>query len=232
MRSYCRVEWADMSASACPHADARTPRRLCVHLLRPKEDGEGFGPPAFLRFTGSGLEYWLTCPACSEATRPDLAAACDECFDGQERDPGLVVGIRGRPEVRSRPSGLAFTHRDHAVPELAGLAPLALAPLPGVEDGPWLALQANGSLLRVNLDPPAASRVCTLDLVSFDARAPFQFDPSEHVGPEARVWGKYGRGAYLVEASPDGRYAAVAATRGPRGAIVDLRPGAPTMISA
>ncbi len=218
-----------MAEPECPHADTQTPRRVCIHLFREEQDAEGFDLDGVLRFSGEGLEYWLTCRACKDAQTPDLAAVCDTCFDEMERCPGVFVGVRGTPEILQRRSGLQFAHRKIDLPGLVADELIAFAPLAHGRRSSWVALRADGTLLRLDLDRPASSEVCSVDLTELGARAPFEADPSQRQEQAARWSGRYFRGDYFVEPSPDGRFVAVVATRGPRGLVVDVASGLTTL---
>lgn len=186
-----------MSASACPHADAQTPRRMCVHLLPVNDAGEH----AF-RFTGRGTEFFIVCRACADATELELAPACDACWRECEDDVGSYFGVRGAPEVRCRESDIRFAHRDTAVAALIDAHPVAFAPLTDGAGSSWLALSSTGSLLRVDLDEARVTSVAHIDLSA--------------LGPSPQL---------RVHASHDGRFAAVVAAHGSNGVVLDLATG-------
>lgn len=190
-----------MAAAGCLHADAHTSRLMCAHLL-PADQAEEH----VIRFTGCGADYVLACRACADAPTPELVPACEACLRECEDSVGSCFGVRGTPEVRSRPSALTFAHRDVRVPGLAVQAPIAVAPLADGTRSSWLAISAGGALTRIDLDEPHMEPVANVDL------APW--------GPNPDV---------RIVASPDGRFAAVVAARGSLGVVLDLATGARTL---
>lgn len=174
---------------------------MCTHVAA--DEDERF----VLRFTGTGLEFWLVCRSCAELAEPPLVGVCSACALAQLDRIFDAAGVRGRPEVRTRESGLAFEHGTIAVPGLAGAACVAAA---GLVDGPrsaWLVV-SGGALLRVDVEGEAGRVAPVLDL-------------------EGEV--DEGTDGLRIEVAPDGRHAAVVERHGAHGVVIDVATGTITM---
>ncbi len=183
----------------CPHPDARD-RQVCVHLAADDDLDH------VVRFTGVATDYLLVCSACGDDPQLPVAGVCKDCFAVREGQVFSAIGIRGRPEVRSRVSNLRFEHRSIRVPGVVSANILAIAALADGDRCSWLAL-VGGTLARVDLD---AQRL--VPIVDFSAEAGLDL--------AARL---------RLEASPDGRFAAVVNSRGHHGVVVNVATGAITM---
>lgn len=187
-----------MPAISCPHQDADTTRRVCLHLLETKD------ADYHQRFTGVGMEYDLICPACREQAdqlEANLREVCPECFR-EIREEGCWDGIIGRPQVPERPTSLSFTHQVIALSEPISDQILDIQPVESLTRPAWVALTATGALLWIDLADRAAHVVAQL--------------PASETQLEKPI---------LLHLSADGRMAAVVNTRGQHGIVVDLSTG-------
>lgn len=89
----------------CPHAERGSGRQVCAHLLGGLDHSwttEQFGH--YRRFTGTSLDYVLTCPECREHPIAELSWVCGECF--VDIAHGSRLGSLGEPAVAEAESGL------------------------------------------------------------------------------------------------------------------------------
>ncbi|GEN12956.1 hypothetical protein SAMN05443572_11380 [Myxococcus fulvus] len=187
-----------METLACGHA-APVAGLCCVHLLENEDAGY------YIRFTGLGSSMDLLCEDCSRVSHPGQAHR-PICADCQQSTMGRIfdiIGVIGRPESRARATTLHFEHREHAFPSLAGRKPLAVAAL-GASS--WLAVDAEGTLLRLDFNEDTPEQLGSVSLTSIDFAAPL-----------------------ALHVSACARFAAVVHQRGSIGVVVDLSTGAVTM---
>ncbi|MCE9673221.1 hypothetical protein LY474_35980 [Myxococcus stipitatus] len=191
-----------MESLTCGHV-APAAGRACRHLLSAPE------APYSLFFTGQGDERHLVCEDCERAEEPAARAdssLCLACLRAREGRPFGLISLHGKPEARTRRTSLRFEHRDHPRPELEGTTPRAITPMGAEPRSRWLAVDARGGLLQLDLDAGTTTRLGALppDSVQLDA------DLELHV-------------------SACGGFAAVANRYGSRGVVIALGTGAVTM---
>jgi hypothetical protein len=190
-----------MDTPDCSHA-APVAGRICSHLLADEDEDH------HVRFTGRGTEHDLLCAACAAAEAPAeaLRTVCDLCM---RKRLGRIFGSRGiigRPEVLSRPTALRFEHREHTLPALAGTSLLALTPFVDPPRPGWIAVDARGGLLLIDLDNGTLTRLCSLSTEEVQLSEPL-----------------------ALHVSSCGRFAAVVNVSGQKGVVVELTSGAVTM---
>ena len=186
-----------MNTLDCGHAGTAA-GRVCEHLAADLTGGH------VRRFTGAGIAFDLICPACARGDAGPLRSLCAACF-GTALDNGSWEGVAGTPEVRERPSGLAFEHE--TVGPLPLLEPLLdVRPVAGFDRQLWLAVDRAGQVFRLDLDAPAVV-------------------PLAHLGGAHVDLGE----SVALHPSADGRFAAVVNARGRHGVVLDLDTGAATM---
>jgi hypothetical protein len=190
-----------MDTLACGHT-APIAGHFCTHLLADEDAGY------HVRFTGRGTDHGLICAACATAPLPDeaLRAVCGDCMRARLGQVFDSLGVIGRPEVRSRPTALRFEHREHTFPALAGTVLRALTPFGDQPRSSWLAVDARGGLLRIDLDDGALTHLGSVGAEDLQLSEPL-----------------------ALHASPCGRFAAVVNVSGQKGVVVDLKSGALTM---
>ena len=186
-----------MAEPECGHAGS-VAGRVCPHLAGdPKGDH-------VRQFTGTGVAFDLLCPTCARDSCDPLRSVCAACFQ-TALDEGSWGGVAGTPEVRERPTGLAFEHETVGPLHLADPL-LDFRPLARLDRQLWVAVDRAGQLLRLDLDGASVSTLARLGDVPVDLDEPV-----------------------ALHLSADGRFAAVVNTRGRHGAVVDLEAGAVTM---
>lgn len=196
----------------CGHDRPPSGVPLCPHLQVRRE-----ALISYVRwYTGSGLDAELLCLACAEAREQGRAIAldrvCEGCFDRAATDVGNQVGIRGTPEVRTRPEPMSREIRDTALPD--DLGPITdLAPVDREGHSVWLLLAGDGSLLRFDADSGDRARLAATAV------------PAE---PDHEPWCGHALRRHL-HVSPRGEFAAVVNDYGRHGEIVDLRSGQTTL---
>lgn len=95
----------------CNHTEQGSGRQVCAHLLHGLDDSWSVEQLShFRRFTGKGLDYVFTCPACREQPLSELCWVCGECFVNIAH--GSRLGDLGQPEVAERPSNLQLQQVD------------------------------------------------------------------------------------------------------------------------
>ncbi|MCP3102317.1 hypothetical protein LZ198_25940 [Myxococcus sp. K15C18031901] len=191
-----------MEPLACGHA-APVAGRACHHL--PSDPEACY----FLFFTGQGDERHALCEDCARTEAPLTLAdrpLCAACQRAIEMRLSCLIGTRGVPRPRVRQTSLRFEHRDLSLTAFEGAAPRAIAPVGTEAHSRWLAVDATGGLLLLDLDAGDTTRVGTL--------------PPESVTLDAEL---------ELRVSDCGGFAAVANRFGSRGVVVSLRSGAVTM---
>lgn len=192
--------WAQpMNELHCRHIGSSA-GRVCQHLL---DDLEG---DHIRRFTGVGISFDLFCLSCVQNGGGDqLRSVCPACFTHALED-GSWEGIVGAPEIRERPTNLAFDHQTIGPVGPADDPFLDLRPVPHLDSQRWVAVDRAGRLLRLDLDERSAVPLARLD----DSRLDWRQRVSLHL-------------------STDGQLATVVNTRGRYGAVVDLETGVVTL---
>jgi hypothetical protein len=204
-----------MSQAACPHGDAHIAQRVCVHLFNGEAESYSH------RFTGSGIDYDLLCPACAEASaladdetsEPPAAlhtSPCAACFVAVAAPCTCAPGERAvlsAPAVAERTTRLSFQHEMLRVPTALGAPLRDLVALPGSDASRWVAVTTTGRLAVIDLTAKTSSVVADLDGAGVD--------PAQDLD---------------VVASPDGKLAVVVEARGASGVVVDLETGDITML--
>ena len=131
----------------CPHNEAGARHGMCEHL------GADSGLDYYQKFTGQGLRYDFVCPECGQipgGTIMPPREVCLDCFMGFGEDRSFL-GILGDPEVRSRTSGLSFTHETVTLDQPFSEAVLALQPISAASTPVCIVLTESGELCRVDL---------------------------------------------------------------------------------
>ena len=192
-----------MDVLPCGHAALVGPSRLCAHLL----GSEGGAHVKLL--TGHGLEVDLCCPACDPGpdggAGPELFTACEGCVARVEES--WYAAWRGTPELRERPEPI-----DRTVVEIPlTVAPVALAAVHAEPRSLWLLLTSDDQIVRLDAGTGALTPLAQVTL------AP-EPDDNPRRPPRRRL-----------QASPEGRFAAVVNDYGQHGQVVDLRTGRATL---
>lgn len=199
---------------SCRHERAPFGDPICEHLRAQR--GEQL---SYVRwFTGAGTEVVLICSECAARRRGGVdegraacAQVCEECFDLATDALGVLTGVEGSPEVRSRSLPFELDVREFPLPPEFGRV-VALAPVDGVPSV-WLLLAEDGKIVRVDLSR-GESEV---------AGASAWKVPEEHASADADG---QSRGLHV---SPDGRFAAVVHDYGEAGEVIDLVKGQVTV---
>lgn len=190
---------------------------ICEHL-RAGEGRAGEGPRIdYVKwYVGSGLDAELLCSACADEREKGLPTAaesvCEVCFAYYATAVGELVGIRGKPGIRTRSEPFSVALRHTPLPKQAGTV-VDLAPVG--EDGrsTWILLSEEGVLTRFDADTGDSVRLAS---VSVDLET----------GHEPWCGHTLRRRLY---ASPRAEFAAVVNDYGRFGQIVDLRSGVATL---
>jgi hypothetical protein len=184
--------------------------RVCPHLVALPEDSY---PALVGLLTGQGLAHDLVCGECDKAGGPAaLVEVCEGCAD-RLLDENEITAWRGRPGIAERPEPVDTTILRWPLPPwLADVNDLA--PVHDAATSTWLALTADGRIVRLE---PEAERATMLATVEVTAE------------PATEAWmGHVLRPRLHVSAC--GRFAAVAHDYGRYGIVVDLTDGgAPTL---
>ncbi|WP_163868840.1 hypothetical protein [Myxococcus eversor] len=190
-----------MNQLACGHA-APHAGQWCVHLLDDDDAGH------HVRFTGQGVHHDLLCQDCARVALPgqQFRSICADCQHVRLGHSSALMGIIGRPQVRTRTTGLHFEHREQSLPQLAGQSLRAVTALGSAPGSLWLAVNAHGELLRIDLDEGSLTRLGSVGAETLDLSA-----------------------RLALHVSPCGRYAAVVNLLGARGLVLELVSGKVTM---
>jgi hypothetical protein len=195
-------------ATVCGHEGPAFGSPVCAHLRKCSEPWLKY----VNWYTGAGLNFELLCEACAnERTNGAVVTAgavCERCFLNVIEEVGDLVGVRGAPEVRTRPEPFAAAVRSTTLPAAIGrvtdLAPIHAAPGPS-----WLLLSDDGGLTRFDAATLEWARLAEVTLPAEAERKPW-------CGHQLR------RRLYV---SPRGEFAAVVNDFGRWGRVVDLRSG-------
>lgn len=196
---------------SCGHERAPYGEPICEHLRAQRE-----GKLSYVRwFTGAGLEVVLICSECAELRwggaaeeRAECASVCEDCFDFATDEVGVLSGVEGAPEVRTRSLPFELEVRELPLPVELGKI-VAMAPADGVPSV-WLLLGEDGKLVRIDLSTGDSEVVGSSAL---------------KVTGEPLAGGADGQkqGPTLgLHASRDGRFAAVVHDYGEAGEVIDL----------
>jgi len=187
------------NANVCAHGDSKKTGRVCEHLAHKVSEEYYKSADHYRFFTGNGNDFVLLCSECARApedSKIHWRTVCDSC--GRKIACGKRLGEAGRPEIKTRNGVVTIMHREVRSSGMPSSV-IAAAPLGVTEAGGWLLLTDRHELVRLMTDVNA--HVCrTLP-----------------VRPELE------KGAPLsLHVSHDGRFAAITATYGRKGVVVDL----------
>lgn len=226
--------------STCPHAGPYV-AWCCPHLLANLERP----PERMRRFSGRGTEYVWVCAECADSVPGQMHEICSKCIGELRPGVGDAASFRGRPEVLSRSSGLAFKHRSVQVTGCPPDQVTGIAPVIAEARNLWLAFLRDGRLIEVDLDAGRTRDVAILErgpqgsffgedayaetvatkLSVAESRQAATVKPGAAVSHRQVLEEEARRFPMLVAASPDGRYAAVCNRWGERGVVLDLKRG-------
>ncbi len=186
---------------ACSHAEDNTdpaPGQICVHLLEAPKQGYS------ARFTGDGVKRDLLCGVCFQAlneSEPSLRGVCRSCFQDIEADALRFREHAGKPSVTERASSLHFVLASAWQPRLENV--LDIQPVATALEGVWIALQADGNVVRIDFEARTQSIMTRLPASDVDLSQPV-----------------------TLHLAPDVKTAAVVNTYGSHGVVFDLQSGA------
>lgn len=147
-----------MPERVCPHAGPYV-SVCCEHLLASLE----ISLEKVRQFTGTRTSYSWVCGQCADSTPGRMFDICARCLQDLRPGVGDAAAFRGRPEVLSRSTGLAFEHwaisvTNCSVNEVTGITAV-------VSEGSnrWLAILRNGELVELDLDAGRGRVVATLN---------------------------------------------------------------------
>ncbi|MFO0807646.1 MAG: hypothetical protein U0746_03400 [Gemmataceae bacterium] len=197
---------------ACGHEKVPFGLPVCVHLRTCR------GPDIrYVRwYTGTGLDVELLCIPCAderEQGRPAPAdVVCEECFAHATTEVGELVGVRGKPEVRTRSEPFDGELRKTALPNDVGTI-VDIAHVGRDGRSSWLMLAEDGRLTRFDADTGAWAHLAV-------ATVPAEPDHDPWMGHTLKR---------RLHASAGGEFAAVVHNYGRYGQIIDLRSGKVTL---
>jgi hypothetical protein len=196
---------------ACGHERTPFGSPLCAHLRACRKPWISY----IKWYVGSGLAVEMICNPCAEDRERGSSTAaelvCEECFEYATTEVGDVVGMRGKPEIRTRSERFHIELRETVLPRELGTI-VDIAPVAPGRASTWLILADDGVIARLDADTGEWSRLATTTV------------PSE---PDHKPW----MGHVLrrrLHASANGEFAAVVNDYGRYGQIIDLRSGAVT----
>ncbi|NTX51462.1 WD40 repeat domain-containing protein [Myxococcus sp. CA039A] len=190
-----------MNQLACGHA-APLAGQWCAHLAEDEDAGY------HVRFTGQGVHHDLLCEDCARVALPgqEFRSICAACQHVRLGRTSALMGIIGRPGVRTRATALHFEHREHSLPALAGQTLRGLIALGTEPRSQWLAVNEQGELLRLDLEEGSLTHTGVVGTGTLDLSAEL-----------------------VLHVSPCGRYVAVVNSRGAKGLVMELASGKVTM---
>ena len=193
-------ESAPQHPVSCAHKDAYETHDICSHLLAIEPSAVDY----HRWFTGNGYESYLICEQCHarlETVKHDITLChiCKRCFREIEEN-GSFSGIIGQPESKERATALSIFRETVTLP--IGERILALQPVNALRESVWVALTADGKLLRIDLTGKTVAQLIYLP--------PSELDLTQEV---------------MLHLAPDGQLAAVVNTHGQDGLVVDMSTG-------
>ena len=205
VREIVRLRAEDINAIQCHHQGAEQTGCACTHMLESLQSSKGHR-----RFTGCGLEFEIICDQCA-CDPASLAASrrkvCADCFRELTLDLVGSYGPEiGSPEIRTRPTQLAFSHRDILLNPPIDRRVVGIEAIAGNDKPVWIALSESGVLYTIDTSCGSTHRVGAL--------------PPASINLAQRI---------TLRVSSDGRFAVVAETRGQRGVVIDLVTGHSTV---
>ena len=199
-------------ATACPHEGPAFGSPICAHLRDCSKPWLKYVE----WYTGAGLNVELLCEACAhERTNGAVVTAgpaCEPCFLKAIEEVGDLVGVGGKPEVRTRSEPFAAVVTTTTLPAAIGRVTdvTAIDAAPGLS---WLLLADDGALIRFDAGTSEWRRLAEITV------------PAE---PDRKTWRDHPLTRRLYS-SPRGEFAAVVNDFGRWGQVVDLRSGRVTL---
>src|SRR5688572_8514524 len=197
---------------ACGHEKESFGIPLCTHLKQRSQPGLEY----VKRYNGSGMDVELLCLPCAEdsekGVRASVATVCEDCFRQATTELGGPVGVRGKPEIHSRPEPFSAVLRETTLPAGAGTI-LDIAPIHEGSRSTWLMLAEDGSLIRLDAETLEWARIASSTL-------PPESDHEPWNNRELRR---------RLHVSKSGEFAAVVNDYGHHGQIIDLQRGLVTL---
>lgn len=197
---------------ACGHERAPFGAPMCSHLRVCREPWISY----VKWYIGSGLDVELLCNPCADEREKGLPAVaelvCEECFEYATTEVGDLVGVRGKPEIRTRSEAFSLTLRKTALPKEVGTI-VDIAPVDRDGRSVWLILAEDGLLTRLDADTGEWARLASASVASERDHEPW----AGHVLKRR------------LHASTGGEFAAVVNDYGRYGQIIDLRSGNVTL---
>ena len=198
--------------TACSHDASPFGDPICTHLRDASDPWVRY----VKWYTGKGLDLERLCEACAEARgeggHVTVGTVCEECFRRITEDVADFVGVRGSPEVRSRPepfeTSVAPLSLSTATGELTDAAPIEMA-----SGSIWLLLEEGGGLVRLDTRTMESTPLGSVNV------------PAE---PDHEPWCNHALRRRL-HVSSRGDFAAVVNDFGHWGQVVDLRSGKTTL---
>lgn len=182
----------------CGHAGPPASGRVCAHLHA------DYDLDQWQNFTGVGKQFDLICASCAAnpvQREASLLSVCSGCFE-RARDESLPDGIVGDPQISTRETSLAFSHR------IVTLAPpleeeiLALQPIEDSIQPVCLAITSTALLIRLNLQTGRTETVRQLPQTLVDLKK-----------------------SITLRVSPNGDLVALANAKGQFGVVLDSETG-------
>lgn len=180
----------------CLHPDAQETALVCAHLAGRDPDS------TYHRwFTGEASRSHLICQACSKEISQGgisvpLCRICWRCYKELEAE-GYWDGIAGSPAVSVRSTSLSIAKQRLPWPLTESL--LDLQPVERQQENIWIALTATGKLFEVNLSAGTTQSLTQL--------RPSNVDLAQEIS---------------LHLSPDGKFGAIANTKGQFGYVLNV----------
>jgi hypothetical protein len=194
---------------ACGHEGAAGNSPLCTHLRCCREPWIKY----VRRLTGCDLDTELLCLPCAEQREKrisvDSQLVCEKCFAFATTEVGDLVGIRGKPGIRTRADSFNVNLQKTALPKDFGTI-VDIAPVDQAGRPVWLLLSDCGVIFRMDAGTGEWSRLASVEF-------PTERDHTPWVGHALK---------HRLHGSRDGAFAAVVNDYGRYGRVVDLRSGA------
>lgn len=193
---------------ACGHNQEPFGAPICAHLRECRQPWL-----SYVRwYTGRGMNAELLCHMCvKERDKGELVATeavCKDCFAYATAEIGDLSGVRGKPEIRSRPEPFDLHLRRTRLPSVAGKI-IDLSPLEMDRRSLWLLLDETGALTSFDADTGENNHVASVSLIS---------------EPDHETWCNHVLKPHL-HCSRGGHFAAIVNDYGRYGQIIDLRTG-------